>query len=215
MITPIRPDTFTHIQLNAGAFMPNLDYSTATNNTTLRAVITAEMKADAAKATLGATRGGGTFTLAPSIRNIEADGKRGEFYDKETGSSSTVNDGCTATIDGTLLEFREGTLTALGGVLVADETKPHVKHVKFPNGIKGAMESLVWVSDLGGNRTLLIDVKNAINTAGITFTFTDKGEGTLPFTFTAHQSDVNDVEYAPVDIFIFEDETAAAAAQEQ
>ena len=208
MITPIRPDTFTHIQLNAGAFMPNFNYSTATDNKTLRAAITAAMKADAAKATLGATRGGGTFTLSPSIRNIEADGKRGEFYDKTTKSSSTVNDGYTATISGTLLEFREDTLTALGGEIVADAQKPNVKHIVFPNGIKDAIESLVWVSDLGGNRTLLIDVKNAINTAGVTFTFTDKGEGTLPFTFTAHQSDVLDVEYAPVDMFIFEDAAA-------
>lgn len=209
MITPIRPDTFTHIQLNAGAFMPKLKYSDATDNKTLRALITAAMKADAKTATLGATRGGGTFTLAPTIRNIEADGKRGEFFDRETKSSSTVNDGYTATIAGTLLEFREGTLTALGGVIVPDENKPYVKHIKFPNGINDSIESLVWVSDLGGNRTLLIDVKNAINTAGITFTFTDKGEGTLPFTFTAHQADVNDVEYAPVDMFIFEDAPAA------
>lgn len=207
MITPVRPDTFTHIQLNAGAFMPNLDYSAATDNTSIRAAITAAMK-NAKTATLGATRGGGTFTLAPSIRNIEADGKRGEFFDKTTGSSSTVNDGYTATIAGTLLEFREETLVALGGEIIADAQKPNVKHIKFPNGIKDSIDSLVWVSDLGGNRTLLIDVKNAINTAGITFTFTDKGEGTLPFTFTAHQSDVNDVEYAPVDMLIFEDAAA-------
>lgn len=207
MITPIRPDTFTHIQLNAGAFMPNLDYSKATDNKTIRAAITEAMK-NAKTATLGATRGGGTFTLAPSIRNIEADGKRGEFFDKATGSSSTVNDGYTATIAGTLLEFREETLVALGGEIIADTQKPNVKHIKFPNGIKDSIDSLVWVSDLGGNRTLLIDVKNAINTVGVTFTFTDKGEGTLPFTFTAHQSDVNDVEYAPVDILIFEDAAA-------
>lgn len=207
MITPIRPDTFTHIQLNAGAFMPNLDYSKATDNKTIRAAITEAMKS-AKTATLGATRGGGTFTLAPSIRNIEADGKRGEFFDKATGSSSTVNDGYTATIAGTLLEFREETLVALGGEINADAQKPNVKHIKFPNGIKDCIDSLVWVSDLGGNRTMLIDVKNAINTAGVTFTFTDKGEGTLPFTFTAHKSDVNDVEYAPVDMLIFEDAAA-------
>lgn len=204
MITPIRPDTFTHMQLNAGAFMPNLDYSTATDNKTIRAAITAAMQ-DAQTATLGATRGGGTFTLTPSIRNIEADGKRGEFFDEETGSGSTVNDGYTATIAGTLLEFRKGTLVALGGEIVEDTAKPNVKRIKFPNKIKKSIKSLVWVSDLGGNRTLLIDVKNAINTAGVTFTFTDKGEGTLPFTFTAHQSNVNDVDYAPVDILIFDD----------
>lgn len=208
MITPIRPDTFTHIQLNAGAFMPNLDYSTATDNKTLRTLITDAMK-EAETNTLGATRGGGTFTLAPSMRNIEADGKRGEFYDEATQSSSTVNDGYTATIAGTLLEFREGTFTALGGEIVPDATKPNVKHLRFPNAIKKAIKSLVWVSDLGGNRTLLIDIRNAINTAGITFTFTDKGEGTLPFTFTAHQGNVNDIDYAPVDAYIFSDEAAS------
>lgn len=39
---------------------------------------------------------------------------------------------------------------------------------------------------------MIIDLKNALNTAGITMTYTDKGEGTLPVEFIAHASELND-----------------------
>lgn len=209
MITALRPESFGKMQLNAGAFLVNFDYKSATDAKSLRTLITTAVKAGTTK-TLGATRGGGTFSLTPTVRNIEADGKRGEFFDRTTGSGSTVNDGYSCNMTGTLLEFDENTFTALGGKVENDSQKPNVKHIIFPTDYTemNYLESLVWVSDLGKGKVLLIDLKNALNTAGVTFTFTDKGEGTLPFTFVAHGGSVDDVDKAPADVYIFESAAA-------
>lgn len=198
MISALRPETFTRLQLNAGAFLHNFDYSSATDAKSLRALITTAIRGDETK-TLGATRGGGTFTMTPTVRNIEVDGKRGEFV------GSTINDGYTCNMTGTFLEFHENTLTAMGGELVTGD-KANVKQIRFPTAYDGKMyiKSLVWVGDMGDGKVLLIELKNALNTAGVSFTFTDKGEGTLPFTFVAHGGDVDDIDYAPADVYIFE-----------
>ena len=62
---------------------------------------------------------------------------------------------------------------------------------------------LVWIGDTSKG-LMLIGLQNALNTAGMNFTFTDKGEGTLPFDFRAHQEKVNDYDTAPVDIVFLE-----------
>lgn len=203
MITALRPETFTRLQLNAGAFLRDFDYSTATDAKSLRALITTAIRGDDTK-TLGATRGGGTFTMTPATRNIEVDGKRGEFV------GSTINDGYTCNMTGTFLEFHENTLTAMGGELVTENAKENVKQIRFPTAFESNMyiPSLVWVGDMGDGKVLLIDLKNALNTAGVSFTFTDKGEGTLPFTFVAHGGDIDDIDYAPADVYIFENAAA-------
>ena len=197
MITGLRPDTFQHIQLNAGAFLINFDYSSATDAKSLREAITTAIRGETTKV-LSATRGGGTFTMTPATRSVEADGKRNEFV------GSTINDGFTANITGTFLEFTEETFVALGGK-VTETSKEHVKEIRFPTSFDESMyiKSLVWVGDMGGDKVLLIDLQNALNTSGVSFTFTDKGEGTMPFTFVAHQADLDDSEYAPVKVLIY------------
>lgn len=208
MITGLRPETFEHIQLNAGAFLMGFDYSKATDAKTLRAAITEAIRG--AKTTvLSATRGGGTFSMTPATRGIEADGKRMEFV------GSTINDGYTAQMTGTFLEFTEKTFIALGGV-IADTSTETVKEIRFPTSFAKEMyiNSLVWVGDMGGDRVLLIDLSNALNTSGVSFTFTDKGEGTMPFTFVAHQADLDDSEYAPIKVLIFSNAEEAAQASE-
>ena len=51
---------------------------------------------------------------------------------------------------------------------------------------------------------MLIELSNALNITGANFTFTDKGEGTLPVEFTAHQDSLDDMEYAPCQIVFFD-----------
>ena len=47
------------------------------------------------------------------------------------------------------------------------------------------------------------------------FTFTDKGEGSLPFEFQAHAKDLASMEYAPVEIVFFDEPEEATAAQDE
>lgn len=196
MLTGLNADTFQHLQLNAGAFFVNFDYSNIADYNAMKTAIVEALK-DKSK-TLGATRGGGTFECTPEARNIEADGKRYEFI------GSTVFDSWTVRMTGTLLEIREDNLRR---VLSAADTEGDdaKKVIKVRTDIRPSdyIQSLVWVSDMSDGGIMLIALKNALNTTGATMTFADKGEGTLPFEFHAHQDNVDDYDIAPVEIVIY------------
>lgn len=198
MTTGLRASTFENLQLNAGMFLANFDYSTATDAATLGALLKTEREKTSGSALIGATRGGGTFVCTPNTRSIEADGKR------EGWKGSSVNDGWTIKLTTTLLEINATNLKRSFGT--ADVTDTKNKHtIKIRTDIKDAdyIESLVWVGDTSKGY-VLIAIKNALNTAGATLTWTDKGEGTIPVEFTAHQDGLETDGYAPCEVIFFD-----------
>lgn len=198
MTTGLRASTFENLQLNAGMFLANFDYSTATDAATLGALLKTEREKTSGSALIGATRGGGTFVCTPNKRSIEADGKREEW------KGSSVNDGWTIKLTTTLLEINATNLKRSFGT--ADVTDTEKKHtIKIRTDIKDAdyIESLVWVGDTSKGY-VLIAIKNALNTAGATLTWTDKGEGTIPVEFTAHQDGLETDGYAPCEVIFFD-----------
>lgn len=198
MTTGLRASTFENLQLNAGMFLANFDYSTATDAATLGALLKTEREKTSGSALIGATRGGGTFVCTPNTRSIEADGKREEW------KGSSVNDGWTIKLTTTLLEINATNLKRSFGT--ADVTGTEKKHtIKIRTDIKDAdyIDSLVWVGDTSKGY-VLIAIKNALNTAGATLTWTDKGEGTIPVEFTAHQDGLETDGYAPCEVIFFD-----------
>ena len=198
MTTGLRASTFENLQLNAGMFLANFDYSTATDAATLGALLKTEREKTSGSALIGATRGGGTFVCTPNTRSIEADGKREEW------KGSSVNDGWTIKLTTTLLEINATNLKRSFGT--ADVTDVEKKHtIKIRTDIKDAdyINSLVWVGDTSKGY-VLIAIKNALNTAGATLTWTDKGEGTIPVEFTAHQDGLETDGYAPCEVIFFD-----------
>ena len=198
MTTGLRASTFENLQLNAGMFLANFDYSTATDAATLGALLKTEREKTSGSALIGATRGGGTFVCTPNTRSIEADGKREEW------KGSSVNDGWTIKLTTTLLEINADNLKRSFGT--ADVTDTEKKHtIKIRTDIKDAdyIDSLVWVGDTSKGY-VLIAIKNALNTAGATLTWTDKGEGTIPVEFTAHQDGLETDGYAPCEVIYFD-----------
>lgn len=198
MTTGLRASTFENLQLNAGMFLANFDYSTATDAASLGALLKTEREKTSGSALIGATRGGGTFVCTPNTRSIEADGKREEW------KGSSVNDGWTIKLTTTLLEINADNLKRSFGT--ADVTDTEKKHtIKIRTDIKDAdyIDSLVWVGDTSKGY-VLIAIKNALNTAGATLTWTDKGEGTIPVEFTAHQDGLGTDGYAPCEVIFFD-----------
>lgn len=202
MTTGLRPETFRHLQLNAGACLTDFDYSSLADYAALKAALPTVLK-DETK-TLGATRGGGTFDCTPEVREIEADGKRYGFI------GSTVFDSWTVRLTGTLMEIRASNFKRV--IAAADVSGTNAKKIItvrtdiLPDDY---IPSLVWIGDMSDGGYILIALKNALNTTGATLTFTDKGEGTLPFEFHAHQGSVDDYDVAPVEIVIYPKDGAA------
>lgn len=193
MVTPCRTETFQNLQLNAGAFLIGFDYSTYNDATALRTALSTALQ-DSTKL-LGATRGGGTFVVTSEIREPDVDGKRYRF------KGGAFVDSVDAQLTGTLVEIRP---EIFAKVLATGEstTSGKVTTIKMHTAIQDTdyIDSLVWVGDMSDGGLVLIALKNALNNNGMTLTFTDKGEGTIPFEFHAYQSAVEDYDYAPFEV---------------
>lgn len=200
-ITPVRPQTFENLQLNAGAVLKDFDVSIYTDCDALEEALFAALK-DSTKA-LGATRGGGTFTASPTMRSVEVDGKRYEF------KRSTVIDVWDIKLATTLLEITpDNFVIALGTAEKTEEnsfTKGKKTTIKLRTNIEDGdyIKNLVWFGNTSKG-FVAIALDNALNNTGVTLTFSDKGEGTLPVEFHAYQDTVENNEYAPCAIYYFD-----------
>lgn len=196
-VTPCRTNTFKNLQLNAGAFLIGFDYSTYNDATALRTALGTAL-ADETKL-LGATRGGGTFTVTSEIREPDVDGKRYRF------KGGAFVDSVDAQLSGTLVEIMPDRFAK---ILASGEatTSGQKTTIKMTTAIADSnyIDSLVWVGDMSDGGLVLIALKNALNNNGMTLTFTDKGEGTIPFEFHAYQAAVEDYDYAPFEVIFLD-----------
>lgn len=193
LTSPIRNDAFQHLQLNAGIFLVNFDYSSYQNADTLRAAIKTALS-DETKI-LGVTRGGGSFTVTRESRTPEVDGMRYAF------KGADFVDSADAYLSGTLLELTPANMDRLlgtGDVTTSGNKTTVTMHTAITDS--DYIDSLIWVGDISDGSLVLIELKNAINTADFSLTFTDKGEGTMTFEFHARQGEVLDYDTAPFNV---------------
>ena len=200
MTTGLDAKSLENLQLDAGVFLRNFDYSNIKTTAELRAAL-ATAAANAANR-MGATRGDGVFSAVPQRRSPEMNGKRYEYV------GGTRYDSWEIKMTGTLLET---TAQNIRDVLSTADFKKDGDITTLTLRTQPKKEdymNLVWVGDTAYGM-IMICLKNALNVAGMTFTFTDKGEGTLPFEFHAHQAAVTDYDKAPFEIKLLEEPAAA------
>lgn len=194
--TPLREATFQNLQLNAGIFIKNFTYTSIANAAALKTAITSAITSGTN--ILGATRGGGSFTVTREIRVPEADGRRYGF------KGDSFVDSVEAQLSTTLIEITPDTfVTALAGATVTGSAPKQTIKLGTAIGTSDYLTNICWIGDLADGRYVLICLKNAINTADLTLTFTDKGEGTIPVEFHAKQAGVSDYDEAPFEIVYF------------
>ena len=199
----LRKETFDNLQLNAGIFIKNLAYTgtgAPTDATTLKTLIKGIVGGTITdKGTiLGATRGGGTFTVTREQRDPEVDGMRYKF------KMGTFIDSVDAYLSTTVVEVTPENFAALlGGDATTTGNKTTIT-METALGEEDYLDNVCWIGDLSDGRLVLICLKNAINTADFTLTFSDKSEGTLAVEFHACQTDVNDYDEAPFEVVFFD-----------
>lgn len=197
LTSPIRKETFENLQLNAGIFIKNFDYATPADAEALKAAVAAAIQ-DGTNI-LGATRGGGTFTATREIRTPEVDGMRYGFI------GSDFVDSADAYLSTTLIEVTPASIKAcLGNADSSASGKKTTIKMHTAIQVSDYITNLCWIGDIADGRMVLIALKNAMNTADFSLTFTDKGEGTLAAEFHARQESVSDYDYAPFEIVFFE-----------
>ena len=194
--TPLREETFENLQLNAGIFIKNFTYTSITNAAALKTAIASAITTGTN--ILGATRGGGSFTVTREMRTPEVDGKRYGF------KGDTFIDSVEAQLSTTLIEITPDNLVnALGSAKAVTSGSKTTITLSTALATTDYLTNLCWIGDLADGRYVLICLKNALNTADLTLTFSDKGEGTLPVEFHARQASVNDYDEAPFEIVYF------------
>lgn len=210
MITGLRPQTFENLQTNAGAFLKNFDWSKYETVDALETAIIGILEAGGENVP-GATIGGGSFQCTPSMRNIEADGMRYPIV------GSTVNDMWTVRLTGTMKEVTpQNFKDALASADMEQNTAKTVTKIRVRTDIeeKDYIPKLCWVGDTSKG-FVLIELDNALNVNGATLTFTDKGEGSIPFEFQAHHKKLADMKYAPVTIVFFDQQETQVTSETQ
>lgn len=199
LTSPIRSAGFENLQLNAGIFLIDFDYSSITTAAALKTAVAAQITAGTN--ILGMTRGGGTFTITREVRTPEVDGRRYAF------KGDKFVDSMDGYLSGTLVEITPENIQRV--MSTADATTSGGKTtITFHTAIDtdtDYIDHLCWVGDIADGRYVLIEIDNAFNTADFSFTFADKNEGTIPFEFHAHQGDVLDYDDLPCRIVYFAD----------
>lgn len=199
--TALRADTFNKLQLNAGVLLKDLNYESVTDAAALKTAIANIISGGSSPigTLLGATRGGGTFTVTRETRTPEIDGMRYGF------KGSDFVDSTDAYLSTTLLEVTPDNIADLlaTGTAVTSGKKTTVT-MNTAITSSDYLTNICWIGDLADGQLVLICLKNAINTADFTFTYTDKGEGTLAAEFHARQAAVDDYDKAPFEIVFFD-----------
>lgn len=199
MTTGLDAASLDNLQLDAGVFLRNFDYASYTSVAALKEALAAA--AENPENRMGATRGDGNFSAIPQRRSPEINGKRYEFVGSERYDSWAIK------MTGTLLETTAQNIRDVLSCADVEKNGDVTTLTLRTQPKKEDYMDLVWVGDTAKG-LILIALKNALNVVGMNFTFTDKGEGTLPFEFHAHQDKVGDYDKAPCKIVLLE-ETAA------
>lgn len=196
LTTPLREATFQNLQLNAGIFLKNFSYGNYANAGALKTAIAAAVTDGSTL--LGATRGGGSFTVTRELRQPDVDGRRYGF------KGDTFVDSIDAQLSTTLVEITPDNFKlALGATTVVGTSPKETIKMKTAIATTDYLSNICWIGDLADGRYVLIALNNTINEADITLTFGDKSEGTIPVEFHAKQAGVSDYDTAPFDIVFF------------
>lgn len=167
-----------HLLLDAGAFFKNFVYEVAgESNDTFESAV-------AAGKLIGATKGGGEFSAAPSVRQIEVDGVKGRAKGLE------VIDSWDVYLKATVLETTADSIKAALSAATIDSTSDGKYDVITGNStieLADYADNVTWVGKLSGSdEPVIIQVYNGLNTEGLKLTVQDKGEATIPMTFYGH-----------------------------
>lgn len=186
--TGVTADTPKKLLLDAGAFYKNYDFT--------------KTPALNAAALIGATQGGGSFSAVPTVRKIEIDGVKGN------AKGLSVIDEWVVTMVLNIKEVTaENLVLALGAATSTASTETGLtgyKEITPRNEFLDAdyATNITWVGRLSGapNDPVIIVVKNALSTNGLSLTMADKAEGVIAATLTGHY-DLADSETPPFKIY--------------
>lgn len=196
ILSGVTAETFSYLQLGAGAIIRDFDYTAIETTTEFKEAFLAALPTEQ---NLGGTRGGIAITITPTTRKIEIDG---------TATTSFVGD-----------EVVESWEISMGASLV--QFSPQTMQEAFPNaeftnvgansGITAMrLKQQYGKEDYATNHTwisttkygyLMVSMHNTLSRLTGEITSTDNGEAVMPIEIHPKNLDFTDIEFLPVEIF--------------
>lgn len=194
-VTGLRAESMNNLVLNEGAFLVGFDYSQYNTAAALESALADALQNPANL--LGATNGGGTFVCTPETRQIEIDGIRGSV------KGATHVDAWTVKLTGTLKELKKATFSKLLMCADEDSSIENMTVLTVHSDIESSdyIPYLCWVGSTPYGY-MLIGMTDVLNTVGMTMTFQDKNEATVPFEFTSHSNSLTGDAVLPVKVIL-------------
>lgn len=175
MKTGLTPRTLENIQLNAGVMLWRYKKGEPIKQEDI----------------IGATRGGGSFSITPTVRQIAVDGAPAYTIGLERIDDHVVS------LQVTMIEISpESIAFAMGSGTKIEKVGADKKLTVTRNIQLSDYKEVHWVGDTTSGKNIHIKLSNAMSLSGVSLTITDKGEGTYPINVTAHYS-INDMDTAP------------------
>ena len=173
ILSAFTKNTAKNMQLDAGLLVKRL-----TNILEFNGSITDEQK-------LGATAGGASFTATPEMRNIfeGIDGAKGNYKD------GNVIDNWEITLTATVKEMTASNLKLAMATAEINEGNDKFSVLTPRMEVKSIdyIENICWLGTMNGSdEPMIIELKNVLNTNGISFTAEDKGSGSVELELKAH-----------------------------
>lgn len=173
ILSAFTKDTAKNMQLDAGLLVRGLTDILNFNGTI----------ADDKK--LGATAGGASFSATPEMRNIfeGIDGAKGNYKD------GNVIDNWEITLTATVKEMTAKNLQLAMATadIKSDDDKFDVLTPRMEVKSTDYIDNICWLGTMNGSsEPMIIELKNVLNTNGISFTAEDKGSGSVELELKAH-----------------------------
>lgn len=134
---------------------------------------------------LGATSGGASFSATPEMRNIfeGIDGAKGNYKD------GNVIDNWEITLTATVKEMTAKNLQLAMATadINSEDDKFDVLTPRMEVKSTDYIDNICWLGTMNGStEPMIIELKNVMNTNGISFTAEDKGSGSVELELKAH-----------------------------
>lgn len=173
ILSAFTKDTAKNMQLDAGLLVRGL-----TDILNFNGTIADEKK-------LGATSGGASFSATPEMRNIfeGIDGAKGNYKD------GNVIDNWEITLTATVKEMTAKNLQLAMATadIKSDDDKFDVLTPRMEVKSTDYIDNICWLGTMNGSsEPMIIELKNVLNTNGISFTAEDKGSGSVELELKAH-----------------------------
>ena len=173
ILSAFTKNTAKNMQLDAGLLVRGL-----TDILNFNGTIADEKK-------LGATSGGASFSATPEMRNIfeGIDGAKGNYKD------GNVIDNWEITLTATVKEMTAKNLQLAMATadIKSDDDKFDVLTPRMEVKSTDYIDNICWLGTMNGStEPMIIELKNVMNTNGISFTAEDKGSGSVELELKAH-----------------------------